>query len=157
MNQIKKIVFQLACVSMIAAAAPACMDAGDAGEETEGSTEQHATAVLLGGLYYYKTDDFDEQCGASKLYIRTGADNTLSNFTQITRGDVTYVKAHNNWNGAFSWHCGTWTSTDHDWSECDGPSQDWVRVWWDPNSRRINMKCYEKCSDGSSPSDCAPY
>jgi hypothetical protein len=133
----------------------ACVDSGDGAELA--SVDQAATAYLLGGQYYYKTDDFDEQCGASKLSVRTGPGNTAADFKNIPRGDVTYVKPFYSWNGAFPWHCGTWSPNGHDYSECDGPTADWVRVWWDPNSRRINMKCFDKCGDGSHPDDCVPY
>ncbi len=157
LSSMKKVMFQAACLSALAVG-PACVTGEpEDGEEELSTVDQEATAYLLGGSYYYKTDDFDEACGAGSLWVKTGPDNTKSNFTEIPRGVVKYVKPFNSWNGAFPWHCGTWQSSDHDYSECDGPTQDWVRVWWDPNSRRINMKCFDKCGDGSHPDDCDPY
>ena len=158
MNQIKRLAVRLAALSILAGATAACVaedSAAPSDTATVGTAEQHATGYLLDGLWYYKTDDFDEACGASKLSFRTGVNNEPASFVNIPRGNVTYVRPFVKPSGVMDWHCGTWTP-DHDHSECDGPTPDWVRVWWDPNSRRINMKCFKKCSDGSSVTDCNP-
>lgn len=114
------------------------------------SIESHATSYLLAGKYYYRTDVYAEQCGAGSLTVLTGGGPTWSN---VPRGDVTYLTPLTFTGGEFAWRCGNTL----EWSECDESPADWVRFYWDPNSRNINVMCFNKCGDGSSPADCAPY
>ncbi len=157
-NWIKQLTRQLVCVSAVATL-PACVAGEEDNDDIEDTSTvgQAATGVRNGNTWYYKTDDFYEACGASKLSVRTSPGNTASDFTSIPRGVPIWVTPSYAWNGAFAWHCGTWSSSDHDYSECDGPTADKVRIYWDPESREIHMRCYEKCGDGSHPDDCAPY
>lgn len=145
MNRISTSALLLSLITAITA--PACaLDETDA-EETS-VTEQAATGYNIGGLYYYKTDDFDEQCGAGYLNIWTS-----SGWNNIQRGTSEIFKPLQYSNGTFKWSCGGTI----EYSECDGAPADKVRFYWDPYSRRIDMTCYEKCGDGSSYSDCLPY
>jgi hypothetical protein len=123
-------------------------------EPQTGSIESHATAYLLAGKYYYRTDVFAEQCGAGSLAVFIGGNPLWAN---VPRGDVTYLKPATFTGGEFAWRCGSQAANGIDWSECDESPADWVRFYWDPNSRNINVQCFRKCGDGSSAVDCVPY
>ena len=120
----------------------------DEGDESTDSVEQAATAYNIGGLFHYRTDDFDEQCGAATVSI-----HTTSGWQNLPRGQSVYAKPSQASNGTFKWQCGG----DVNYSECDEAPVRRVRFYWDPYSRRIDMTCYKLCGDGSSASDCAPF
>jgi hypothetical protein len=144
MNRISISTLLLSVLTTIAA--PAC--AIEAGEEATSVAEQAATGYRIGDYYYYKTDDFDEQCGAGYLNIWTS-----SGWNNIQRGTSEYFKPLQYSNGTFKWSCGGTI----EYSECNDSPADKVRFYWDPYSRRIDMTCYNRCGDGSSYSDCEPY
>ena len=108
---------------------------------------------LLNGLWYEITDEFEEKCSGPTLRIETGSNN---HFTSITRGDPDYVTPFSDPNdvygGDFDWKCGS--SLEH--SSCaDSPNgADYIRVAWSSTGRNIDIKCFERCGDGSSQSDC---
>ncbi|MBC8069671.1 MAG: hypothetical protein IAG13_15145 [Deltaproteobacteria bacterium] len=130
----------------------------DVAEETMPGTDAVpmmgiGTPYFLAGLWYEVTDEFEEKCGLSTLRIETGSNN---HFTSITRGDPDYVTPYSDPNdvygGDFDWKCGS--NLEH--SSCsDSPNgADHIRVYWSKTGRNIAIKCFEKCGDGSSQSDC---
>jgi hypothetical protein len=125
------------------------------GDESVGSVAQAATAYKLDGKYHYRTDHFSEACSASTLKVRTGWGSF--SFTDIPRGDTTYVKPAQAPNGSFEWRCGDVLINGKDYSECDGAPAVWVRFYWSPNSSNIDVQCFERCGDGDSPSDCDDF
>jgi hypothetical protein len=143
-----RISISTALLSIVASiAAPGCaMDAE--GDEEVSAVAQAATGHNIGGLYYYVTDDFDEQCGSAWVQVYT-----TSGWQSLPRGDSKYWKPVQYSNGTFKWSC----AGSIEYSECNDAPADKVRFYWDPYSRRIDMTCYKKCGDGSSYSDCAPY
>lgn len=151
------------CLASVVALSGCAADAEPASEEPAsaeenvGTAEQAAQAYLLGGEYYYRTDSFDEACGASTLAVRTAWGTGPNTFTSIPRGDVVYLKPAQAPNGSFEWRCGSVFINGSDYSECNGAPADWVRFLWDANSRNISVMCFEKCGDGNSASDCLPY
>lgn len=109
--------------------------------------------TFLADQWFKVTDEFEEACGLGSLRIETGSNN---NFTTITRGKAKYVTPFNDPNdahgGRFDWKCGN--NLEH--SECsDSPNgADHIRVYWESNTRNIQIKCFERCGDGTSQSDC---
>lgn len=134
---------------------------GAEASEQVGSAEQAATAYLLAGKYHYRTDHFTEACSAGTLRVRTGSasawDPDPNVWTNIPRGDVTYVAPVQASNGTFQWICGDAAVNGVDYSECDDAPAKWVRFYWSPNSSSIDVQCFKICGDGSSASDCLPY
>lgn len=122
-------------------------------EPQTSSIESNATAYLLAGKYYYRTDHFSEKCGAGSLGVFV-SNGTWAN---VPRGDVTYLKPLTFSGGEYPWRCGSDAVNGLEWSECDESPADWVRFYWDPNSRNIDVMCFNKCGDGSSSADCVPY
>ena len=121
------------------------------------STDQQATAVLLGGKYYYQTDHFSEQCGASTLKVRVNWSNASDAWSYVPRNDTTYLKPAQYPNGTFDWVCGNQLVNGTDHSECNNAPANYVRFFWDFNSRNIDVRCFKICGDGSSAADCIPY
>jgi hypothetical protein len=121
-----------------------------------GAPDAEAMAIgkptFLADEWYRVTDEFEEACGLGSLRIETA--NHV--YTTIERGKAKYVHPYADPNdafgGRFDWKCGT--NLEH--SECsDSPGgADWIRVYWESNTRNIQIKCFEKCGDGSSEADC---
>jgi len=136
--------------TVVAISMPACGVEQETGEDETSSVDQAATGYQIGTppLWYYKTDDFDEQCGSAGVSVLTN-----TGWNSLDRGVSEYLKPATASNGTFQWKCGN----SIEFSECDDAPAQRVRFYWDPYSRRIDVTCYKRCGDGTSYSDCAPY
>lgn len=122
-------------------------------EEPEAVAMQIGKPTFLAGQWFKVVDEFEEACGLGSLRIETTSNN---HFTTIERGKAKYVTPFNDPNdahgGRYDWKCGS--NLEH--SECSNSPNgaDHIRVYWEMNTRNIQVKCFERCGDGTASSDC---